>query len=210
MLLPHVEQDNLYIAARVNVAPFGGGTQPAPASPPTQIRIPLYRCPSDSAPPQNPFRLSHGSANYRAVCGPNTLSVFIADMDYGGVMYQNSKVRFEHIPDGTSNTLAAGECILDEKTDKWAALWAGMTGLVPFGGGTADRAVRVSDVMWSVDQAGARVNGPAPQAFSSRHPGGAMFVFCDGSVRFFREGGDVNLLRFLAGRNDGKVVTPDF
>ena len=56
----------------------------------------------------------------------------------------------------------------------------------------------------------ATVNGPAPPAFSSRHHGGALFGFCDGSVRLFRAGGDPEVLRWLAGRNDGKVVSPDF
>jgi hypothetical protein len=37
-----------------------------------------------------------------------------------------------------------------------------------------------------------------------------MFVFCDGSVRFYRTGADPNQLRFLAGRNHGVIVKPDF
>ena len=64
--------------------------------------------------------------------------------------------------------------------------------------------------MWYVDEASAQVNGTAPQAFSSRHTGGAMFGFCDGSVRFFRNGGDPNNVRWLAGRNDGVLVNNDF
>jgi prepilin-type processing-associated H-X9-DG protein len=64
--------------------------------------------------------------------------------------------------------------------------------------------------MWWVDETTAQVNGPAPQAFSSRHPGGAMFGFCDGSVRFFRNGTDPNIVRYLAGRNDGVLVPNDF
>jgi prepilin-type processing-associated H-X9-DG protein len=64
--------------------------------------------------------------------------------------------------------------------------------------------------MWYVDNAAAQVNGTAPQAFSSRHPNGAMFAFCDGSVRFFRNNTDPNTIRYLAGREDGVIVPLDF
>ncbi len=54
------------------------------------------------------------------------------------------------------------------------------------------------------------INGLAPQAFSSLHTKGANFGFADGSVYFFREGGKVDVLKYLAGRNDGKVVPFEF
>ena len=77
-------------------------------------------------------------------------------------------------------------------------------------GFTSSGAVRISDVMWWVDDATATVNGPAPQAFSSRHPNGAMFGFCDGSVRFFRNNTNPSIVRYLAGREDGVIVNNDF
>src|SRR5262245_17237099 len=206
-LLPYVEQDNLHRSLQADTAVFGGGaTTVLPANVPggwSQTRLSLFRCPSDTGPDLNPDRHEHATSNYRAVAGPTTFPLFFADQDMGGVMYQNSKIRLTDITDGTSNTLAIGECMLDEKSGKRAALWAGMTGL-------RDGSVWISDVMWWVDDASATINGPAPQAFSSRHPGGALFNFCDGSVRFFREGGNVQQLKWLAGRQDGKVVGNEF
>jgi hypothetical protein len=143
-------------------------------------------------------------SNYRAVAGPTTYPWFYAYQDMGGVMYQNSAVRLTDITDGTSNTLAVGECMFDTVTGKIACIWVGMTGM-------DNGAVRISDVMWWVDESTAQVNGTAPQAFSSRHAGdGAFFMFCDGSVRFYRRGADPNKIRFLAGRNDGEIINPDF
>jgi len=119
------------------------------------------------------------------------------------VLYQNSKIRLTDITDGTSNTLAIGECMFDQRTGKRACIWVGMTGV-------RSGSIWISDVMWWVDESTAQVNGTAPQAFSSRHPGGAFFAFCDGSVRFFRNATNPDIVRWLAGRNDGVVVPNDF
>ena len=51
-----------------------------------------------------------------------------------------------------------------------------------------------------------RINGTAPQAFGSRHPGGAHFAFADGSVHFLQESIDGQTLERLACRNDGQPV----
>lgn len=208
-ILPYLELSSLYDSLGVATQTFGGGANPAQATALSKTRVAIFRCPSDTGPDTNPERLNHGMANYRAVCGAVTQPAFYIDRDMGGVMFQNSKIRFEQIRDGTSQTTAIGECIFDltprpPATDpKRAAIWAGMSGL-------RSQAVYISDVMWWVDEASAVINGPAPQAFSSRHYGGAFFGFCDGSVRYFRQGGNVNVIKWLAGRDDGKVVDFDF
>ena len=110
-ILPYLEQGPLHHSAGVEEIPFGGGISPAVAPLPTQSRVSLYRCPSDLGPELNPVRREFGLSNYRAVCGPNTLKghPYIAGQDFGGVMYQNSRVRLDGgIPDGTSNTIAVG------------------------------------------------------------------------------------------------------
>ena len=204
-ILPYIEQQARFDQAQMATAKFGGGANPAMPTLDTKAKLPLFRCPSDPAPDLNPIRLEHGLSNYRAVAGPTELATFIVDNDYGGAMYQNSRMRIARITDGTSNTLLIGECMFDERTGKRAALWSGMTGLRTLAGETA-ASMWVSDVMWSVDDVSANVNGPAPQAFSSRHVSGAYFAFCDGSVRYFSNGGDKAVVKWLAGRDDGNVV----
>jgi prepilin-type N-terminal cleavage/methylation domain-containing protein/prepilin-type processing-associated H-X9-DG protein len=221
-IMPQIEQQNLYNGLGLPSAVFGGGVSAVyPANVPSglsQQRLSIFRCPSDAGPDLNPVRLNHALSNYRAIMGPNGPDInpwygyAIGDQDLGGVMFQNSHVRILQITDGTSNTLAIGECMFDGTpvgtagdVKKRAAIWVGMTGLHPAPGATAN-SLWISDIMWWMDQTSATVNGSAPQAFSSRHPGGAYFGFCDGSVRFFHEGGDPLQLRWLAGRDDGKVV----
>jgi len=214
-LLPYVEQDNLYRLMRVDALKFGlgnGWAQPIHHNPYSTQKLAIFRCPSDPAPDLNPSRQNFAMSNYRAVAGPTTYPTFTANLDMGGVLYHNSQVRLGDITDGTSNTLAVGECIYDQRTNKWACIWIGMSGIhgqAP-NYGSPPNSIWISDVMWWVDNATATVNGPAPQAFSSRHPGGAMFAFCDGSVRFFKDRSDPNNIRWLAGRADGIVVNNDF
>ncbi len=229
IILPYVEQDNLHRSLGVDTTTFGpaGANGVTAANIPsglTQTPLSIYRCPSDTGPALNPIRGNHAMSNYRAIMGPNGPDInplfgfAIGDQDLGGVMFQNSKVRLEHITggDGTSSTLAVGECMWDGRpvgtagdVTKRAAIWAGMTGLRPAPGATAN-SLWISDIMWWMDQNAATVNGTAAQAFSSRHPGGAMFGFCDGSVRFFRNGGDPLMLRWLAGYKDGRITPNDF
>ena len=204
-ILPYVEQGPLYESAGVRTQVFGLPLQGTLASPNqwTQTQLAVFRCPSNGGPGLNDQRSLFATSHYRAVAGPNPTgsTAFYVDYDWGGVMYQNSRTTFAHITDGSSNTLLIGECTLDDSKGRWAAIWAGMRG--------TDTSVHISDVMWWMDPLSAEINGTAPQAFSSLHSGGAFFVFCDGSVRFLREGADINGIIWLAGRKDGVIVSPD-
>jgi len=219
LLLPHIEQGQLYQQMGVSEnSMFGGAGAPGgsvqsvmPANVPGQLsqtKLTIFRCPADTGPDINPIRNNHAMSNYRGVAGPYTFPSIMPNLDFGGVLYQNSRVAVTDIADGSSNTLCIGECKYDEQSGHTACIWAGMEGWVA--PDASSGSVRISDVMWYVDAASAQVNGTAPQAFTSRHPNGAEFGFCDGSVRFFRNGSDPNNIRYLAGRNDGVIVSPDF
>jgi prepilin-type N-terminal cleavage/methylation domain-containing protein len=221
-ILPYVEQQPLHDALGVTTKPFT--ILPTPTE---QTKLILFRCPSDTGPDLNSVRRNFAMSNYRAVMG--TISkkdpdwdLFYGNLDYGrynaeahrivgttgrgGIMWQNSKIKIGDIKDGTSNTVLIGECKFDLVTTKWAAQIYGSRGL----DNMPHLAIWISDVMWWLDEDSADINGSAPQAFSSWHPGGAFFAFGDGSVRFFRDAGDVGTLRWLAGRDDGVIVAIDF
>jgi prepilin-type processing-associated H-X9-DG protein len=149
-------------------------------------------------------------SNYRGIAGAINNPYFEIDKDMGGILYQNSQVTFQQITDGTSNTLIVGECKYNPvdadaiPPRPSACIWAGMTGLTP------QFSIRISDVMWWVDEDASRLEGSASQAFGSRHTGGAYFGFADGSIRFFRSNSDPNLVHWLAGRDDGHIVPIDW
>ncbi len=211
---PYIEQENIAqlmgVVAHNSVWGWSSDLLSDQRLQPTQLNphSKIFRCPSDTGPPLNPARLNHAMSNYRAVAGPYTDPYISVNMDFGGVFWQNSNIRITDITDGSSNTLAIGECMYNEQTGQTACIWAGMSGWVA--PGASSGSVHISDVMWYVDNATAQINGSAPQAFSSRHPCGAMFAFADGSVRSFINDMGPNALRWLAGRMDGVVVDPDF
>jgi len=219
LVLPYIEQDNLHRQLNPDQVPFGPqvsyGT--ITATPLTQTALSMFRCPSDPAPDRNPFRLEDtarqlGMSNYRAVCGTDSNGTFYPNEDRNGIMWQNSKVTFAAVTDGTSNTVVIGECFFEEEKTKrkWAAIWAGHTGYYCSPDPAVGCGVRISDNMWHLDNTTAQINGTAPQAFGSRHNGGAFFGFGDGSVRFFRQTADPATIKYLGNRSDGRVINYDF
>jgi prepilin-type processing-associated H-X9-DG protein len=203
MLLPFLEQPALYDALDINTTDFGAGADFAPATPTTQTTLPAFVCPSDTGPWLNHRKWYHAKSNYRSVMGNiNILTFFYHQLiNENGAIYANSAISIAHISDGSSNTLALGECMLETNASgKRGALWAGMRGEL-------DGILRVSDASWWVNsEPDWHINGPGEQAFSSRHPGGVHFAFSDGSIRFLHESISGATLDYLAARADGQVL----
>jgi prepilin-type N-terminal cleavage/methylation domain-containing protein/prepilin-type processing-associated H-X9-DG protein len=103
-----------------------------------------------------------------------------------GIFFGNSQISIKHITDGTSKTFAIGE------RDKFclAATWIGVRN--PTG-------PEMWSSNWAMGHTWFKLNFPATgnhdtcvESFSSAHPGGAYFAFCDGSVHFVSDDVDFN------------------
>ncbi len=206
LLLPQLEQTNLHEQLGVSrfelleVLSGNGSLTPQEAQALLQTRLEVFVCPSDANK-----ELAHadrhfgggigtdagglgnwrpGLANYIAVRGTREQSQ--QSNDCQGAMFFNSAIGFNDIVDGTSNTFAVGE---RETICGRAGSWIGVRN--PEGNGT--RAF-----FYVVGHGQGTINAPSPpinwgdrdgcgEGFSSLHPGGAQFLFCDGSVKFISE-----------------------
>lgn len=163
-----------------------------------QTRVPLYLCPSDLLP-SSAFIVPNTSgqplikaapASY-AACAGNDLSP--ADGPSGnGVLFRNSRVRAGDILDGLSMTIVVGERAWSNAKGIWAGAPSGAVLLMgdenhnpitPSITATAPILVQAHAHLLNATQ---EPDG-ATDDFSSNHPGGALFAFTDGSVRFIHD-----------------------
>jgi prepilin-type N-terminal cleavage/methylation domain-containing protein/prepilin-type processing-associated H-X9-DG protein len=202
-LLPYVEQDNVYrqIDFRQSVA----------SSPAAQTLVKIYVCPSDQAPPAA-FAVPDAfgapvcraaPCSYAACCGGDESAT--TDPTGLGVFYRNSRTRFTDIIDGTSSTLLVGEKAWANANGAWAGAVPGGVCLRgrsnpnPGSGAASSPAPSLVLSHSHLNNALTDADGGLDD-FSSRHPGGANFLFADGSVRF---------LRSVPGDNPDGTFTPD-
>ena len=127
-----------------------------------------------------------------------------------GMFSRNRSVRVAEITDGTSNTIAVGEKSQNLARATWTGaitnaavpitLLQAEDGLSPEGGDAL-----VIAHTGEIDGPNSR---PAhADQFWSLHPGGAAFLFADGSVRFLKEKRPLVLFRALATRAGGELIS---
>lgn len=193
--------------------PFGRNPMPA-ANKLLQTSVPEYRCPEDGTPDVNPLRGNYGTSNYSGNYGTHTagrgkgtplahwLSPRRANNWPGelppplrtdGIFYLNSSISLADVTDGTSLTFLVGE----RSAKSGAGVWPGVGSNAFY-----------NDVATDCSP-GNEINSGFT-SFSSYHPGGAQFVFCDGRVVLVNETIDRAMFRSMATRNGGDLPPHGF
>jgi len=127
------------------------------------------------------------------------------------------------ITDGTENVIAIGETRpLCSMPGTWGTFWSsrlsGMWTLMPINAPTCISNVYNNSgaqeplgpglgYLTGVGVAGAHAGLGENAGFRSKHPAGALFVYCDGSVHFLQETMSYDTYQKLGDRRDGRPVT---
>ncbi len=211
-LLPFLEQEPLWERARQAFAQQRDVFFHNPPHPYNTV-VPVYGCPADSR------TLAAGSVRgstlrmaFTAYVGVEGTNQFLKD----GLLYLDSRTRLADVTDGTSNTLLVGE--RPPSADGVLGWWYAGEGQSK--DGSADMVLGVRERNVSSYGTGC---SPGPYEFGpgrvqnqcdvfhfwSLHPGGAHFLFADGSTRLMRYSA-APLMPALATRAGGEpTALPD-
>jgi prepilin-type processing-associated H-X9-DG protein len=167
-----------------------------------------FFCPSDSGPRRDKNRIAMN--NYAGVHHDAEAPIAA---DNHGVLFLNSAVRYEDIPDGSSFTLFVGEKLNDGLDLGWASGTRASlrnTGLSV--GRTPGPGTNRQTMGLTPEETADLAKLGTPEfvgGFGSRHPGGSNFAFGDGSVRFIKLSLSPLVYQHLANRADGQVIDAD-
>ena len=234
-ILPYLEQTTISNAINFNF-PVSGTAYGVNASNVQStamiVRISTYICPSDlQANPWTPASsYPYSQSSYSASSG--TIDMFRYspgcpnEIPPDGAFGKSIVYKIADFTDGLSNTLFVGEAArFKNDPDNWANHWnrgilygssifnvsrqQALALTVP----KLNANLRIPDVArtgnpytWMND---VRTQQMGQFGFRSQHPGGANFLFGDGSVKFLKDTTNIMVYRALSTRTGGEVVSAD-
>jgi prepilin-type N-terminal cleavage/methylation domain-containing protein len=218
-LLPYL--DELPVYHRID---HDAGIYEASNASARQAPIELLYCPSDPAARKSARNddIAAALTNYAGVHHQVEAPI---DVTNHGVLFLNSRVRFDDVPDGVSHTIFVGEIKRSEDDLGWASgtrasLRNGGTAVNRTPGGSRyynDPSARGDPSEERLQQMAAtkfddRVDAATRTdaalivgGFGAHHAGGAHFALGDGAVRFVSENIDADTFRQILDRADGSV-----
>jgi prepilin-type N-terminal cleavage/methylation domain-containing protein len=221
-LLPFVEQTALYDAFDFKLANIENTVLPSGQKANTTL-IKTYLCPSD-----NHSKFDNGKAlhNYAASRGPTEVfdnpacscshpwqGMALAPLDdpqrFAGPFTRVGAVNgLQEVTDGLSNTIFFGEVrpkCSEHAREGWLASNNGngyCTTLIPINFDSCKDT--------APDPCNRSCNWNTEVGFKSLHPGGALFLLGDGSVRFVTKTINHQTYQYVGAKNDGQVVPATF
>jgi prepilin-type N-terminal cleavage/methylation domain-containing protein/prepilin-type processing-associated H-X9-DG protein len=204
MILPYMDQVPLF--SEINLSEREYGYCGSPTSPGASV-IAAYICPADYVP-QTVIQYSSyyfGVNSYFANAGTSAWPVASASLN--GVMYYNSSVTINQITDGTSNTLLAGERYSKDPSLTDSQL-AGTRGWAWTNYNSGQDSL--GDTSYPINSQESAIGLDSRLTnFGSGHAGGANFLLCDGTVRYFSTQFTTNSVNWqrLSVPNDNQTVT---
>jgi prepilin-type N-terminal cleavage/methylation domain-containing protein/prepilin-type processing-associated H-X9-DG protein len=212
LLLPYVEQDNLYRQINFNLPVEYPGHAVVRAN-----ALKVFVCPSDRAAgvftvlDANGSPLVQAATNSYAACYGAGGEIGDEPGNGNGLFFRNSHVRIADVTDGTSNTLAVGERPALFTRTAWAGCVTGGTTRVTPGAPTFSTSVEDPPTQPLAHTGSHTLGDPYadPDDFFTPHVGNGNFLFGDGSVRTVRTSVSLAVLQALSTRAGGEVVDPN-
>jgi prepilin-type N-terminal cleavage/methylation domain-containing protein/prepilin-type processing-associated H-X9-DG protein len=219
MILNQMDQSSLYNATNFSFPVTMPQNQTS-----ANIVLAAFLCPSDAPETTVPILDQSGNtlgmvtaSNYVAMFGAGEIA---ADPGKGnGLFFRNSAVFVRDMLDGASTTILVGERSQNISYATWSCrvpdAWlfptpSGPGGtLVPANTPTETAASMVLGVAGIVPPRTPNIIAAHVSDFWSRHPGGAQFVFADGSVHFLKSGIAPSVFQALATRRGKEVISND-
>jgi prepilin-type N-terminal cleavage/methylation domain-containing protein len=212
-ILPYVEEVALH-----DQIPFSAAIEGAVAKDQRLKGVAIFNCPSDGqfeSLVDIPDKYSDevicqmAGANYVGSAGTVRPTCKRCRDRFDGMFGRNRKIKAKELQDGLSKTLAVGE-----RASHWsrATLW----GVVPFSKVIDNQqpdlyAAGPAYVLGTTFHEGFNIEssedmehatmGTLAEAFGSRHPGGAFFMFADAGVRFVWDDADPAVMNALSTRD---------